>query len=500
MRISLLEATTVRNLSSRESSPLLALGAALGACTMMRPGAGRPPRAHPRVPVSLERCRRRARRERREWRVPILRGPARCPVPIRRAISSRALAHVALARRAAPRRRVRPVHARGALLRVGPRLTYVVVIDGGSQGSRVHVYSLAIPPAGCPRFTPGKPSCAPNPASPRSTTIQPRRARPSPHFSPSHANTSPIPPSPPPPPSSWPPRASDPSTRPPPPPSSDPAGPRSPTRPSASATNGPRFSPAPGRVSTPGSPPTTPRARSAPLPRTRSASSNSAARPCRSRFAPSANPPKSFASSSSPRKGNGPCTPTAPSVSDRRRRARRTRRRSSRPSHRTVREPSRIRVHPGGTRRRRVRTATPRRVRRHTLHTPECVWNLAGTSRRVARPWVDSSGSRGFARTRVAASGVRICRLFAVVSWRLKISTTRRGSSRLPERRRWRTSRRRARRCAARSGTTSRATDRRRARGNCSDTVSARVSSWRRCTTRWACPSGTNPPSRSETR
>ena len=63
-----------------------------------------------------------------------------------------------------------------------------------------------------------------------------------------------------------------------------------PTRPSASATNGPRFSPAPGRVSTPGSPPTTPRARSAPLPRTRSASSNSAARPCRSRFAPSANP------------------------------------------------------------------------------------------------------------------------------------------------------------------------------------------------------------------
>ena len=35
-------------------------------------------------------------------------------------------------------------------LRVGPRLTYVVVIDGGSQGSRVHVYSLAIPPRGMP--------------------------------------------------------------------------------------------------------------------------------------------------------------------------------------------------------------------------------------------------------------------------------------------------------------------------------------------------------------
>ena len=35
-------------------------------------------------------------------------------------------------------------------LRGGPRLTYVVVIDGGSQGSRVHVYSLSVPPRGMP--------------------------------------------------------------------------------------------------------------------------------------------------------------------------------------------------------------------------------------------------------------------------------------------------------------------------------------------------------------
>ena len=35
-------------------------------------------------------------------------------------------------------------------LRGGPRLTHVVVIDGGSQGSRVHVYSLAVPPRGMP--------------------------------------------------------------------------------------------------------------------------------------------------------------------------------------------------------------------------------------------------------------------------------------------------------------------------------------------------------------
>ena len=178
-------------------------------------------------------------------------------------------------------------------------------------------------------------------------------------------------------------------------------------------------------------------------------------------FRPERKPPKRFGSSSLPRGGNGPCTRTAPSVSDRRRRARRTRRRSSRPSHRTVREPSRIRVLPAGTdakerrsstkgtttattRRRRVRTTT----RRWILTAPSG-WNLAETSRRVALPWVGSSAWGLRARTRVAAWRVRICRRFAVVSWRLKISTTRLGSSASPNARRWRTWRRPAALCGA---------------------------------------------------
>ena len=151
MRISLLEATTVRNLSSRESSPLLALGAALGACTMMRPGGGASP---PGAPASPSFARTVSQTE--------LGGSGGSGGSLssvdQQGAQSRSAARSRRARWPTSRSLVAPLLvvacalcALAALfLRVGPRLTYVVVIDGGSQGSRVHVYSLAIPPRGMP--------------------------------------------------------------------------------------------------------------------------------------------------------------------------------------------------------------------------------------------------------------------------------------------------------------------------------------------------------------
>ena len=188
---------------------------------MMRPGGGAS-QAHRESRFRSNGVADGARRERREWRVPILRGPARCPVPIRRAIlvarqdgkhalTVAPLLVVACASRCAraalflrdrrPVRRVKRGCHRGAHpSELGERT---------SKALRIRLKS---------QLTPGKPSCDAKPGlkAPRRSNLG---GRVSPHFSPSHANTSPIPPSPPAPPSSWPPRASDPSTCPPPPPS-----------------------------------------------------------------------------------------------------------------------------------------------------------------------------------------------------------------------------------------------------------------------------------------